>query len=129
MTTLPEPCTPSRLTVSSCLVSRTTLILRRVCGRVFSLAPIARMIASDSGAAKRTFQRARTLMLTTGRQHGKIDDLLEIEIRRHRPLLAQNIEVAAGDFGIELAVLVQQMDQGRVGILRLLRIHFELVDD
>src|ERR1044071_2997459 len=96
MTTLPEPCTPSRLTVSSCLVSRTTLILRRVCGRVFSLAPIARMIASDSGAAKRTFQRARTLMLTTGRQHGKIDDLLEIEIRRHRPLLAQNIEVAAG---------------------------------
>src|SRR6185437_5913391 len=41
------------------LVSRTTLILRRAWGRAFSLAPIARMIASDAGAAKRTFQRPR----------------------------------------------------------------------
>src|SRR5213593_3965337 len=63
------------------------------------------------------------------RQQRKVEKFLGIEIRRDRSLLAQEVEIAAGDLGIEPAVFVEQFDQSGVGLLRLDLTHFKFVGD
>ncbi len=44
-------------------------------------------------------------------------------------LLAQNVEITAGDLRIHAAVFVQNFNQRRVGAVGFLLVHFELIDD